>query len=87
MHIFGCVTNDFQLYQLILYRIVTPAIGNHLLRNQKCAPHFKRHSIFHSKAQSDFHLSVLESIFIALCKPNWCRQKEFAYKHKLFVRV
>ena len=38
-----------------------------------------------SKARSDFHLSVLESIFITLRKPNLCRQKEFVYKHKLLA--
>ena len=62
------------------------AIGNHLLHNQKRASHYKDNQFFIlSKAQSDFHLSVLESIFITLRKPNLCRQKEFVYKHKLLV--
>ena len=62
------------------------AIGNHLLHNQKCASHYKDNQFFIlSKAQSNFHLSVLESIFITLRKPNLCRQKEFVYKHKLLV--
>ena len=62
------------------------AIGNHLLHNQKCASHYKDNQFFIlSKARSDFHLSVLESIFITLRKPNLCRQKEFVYKHKLLV--
>ena len=53
------------------------AIGNHLLHNQKCASHYKDNQIFIlSEARSDFHLSVLESIFITLRKPNLCRQKE-----------
>ena len=43
------------------------AIGNHLLHNQKCASHYKDNQFFIlSKAQSDFYLSVLESIFITL---------------------
>ena len=43
------------------------AIGNHLLHNQKCASHYKNNQFFIlSKAQSNFHLSVLESIFITL---------------------
>ena len=62
------------------------AIGNHLLHNQKCASHYKDNQFFIlSKTRSDFHLSVLEPIFITLRKPNLCRQKEFAYKHKLSV--
>ena len=62
------------------------AIGNHLLHNQKCASHYKDNQFFIlSKARSDFHLSVLESIFITLRKPNLCRQKQFVYKHKLLV--
>ena len=41
------------------------AIENHLLYNQKCASHYKDNQFFIlSKARSDFHLSVLESIFI-----------------------
>ena len=61
-------------------------IGNHLLHNQKCASHYKDNQFFIlSKARSDFHLSVLESIFITLQKPNLCRQKKFVYKHKLLV--
>ena len=62
------------------------AIGNHLLHNQKCASHYKDNQFFIlSKARSDFHLSVLESNFITLRKPNLCRQKEFVYKHKLLA--
>ena len=61
-------------------------IRNHLLDNQKCASHNKDNQFFiFSKAPSDFDLSVLESIFITLLKPNLCRQKEFVYKHKLLV--
>ena len=61
-------------------------IGNHLLHNQKCVSHYKNNQFFIlSKARSDFHLSVLESIFITLRKPNLCRPKKFVYKHKLLV--
>ena len=60
------------------------AIGNHLLHNQ--SSHYKDNQFFIlSKTRFDFHLSVLESIFITLRKPNLCRQKEFVYKHKLLV--
>ena len=62
------------------------AIGNHLLRNQKYASNCKDNQFFIlSKARSKFHLSVLESIFITLCKTNLCRQNEFVCKHKLLV--
>ena len=61
-------------------------IGNHLLHDQKCASYYKDNQFFIlSKARSDFHLSVLESIFITLRKPNFSRQKEFFLKHKLLV--
>ena len=63
------------------------AIGNHLLHKQpKCASDYKDNQFFDLfKTRSDFHLSVLESIFITLREPNLCRQKEFAYKHKLLI--
>ena len=62
------------------------AIGNHLLHNQKWASYYKDNQFFIlSNARSDFHLSVLESFFITLRKPNLCRQKEFVYKYKLLV--
>ena len=62
------------------------AIRNHLLHNQKCTSHYKDNQFFiFSKAHFDFHLSVLESIFITLRKPNLFRQKKFVYKHKLLV--
>ena len=61
-------------------------IGNHLFHKQKCVSHYKDNQFFILlKARSDFHLSVLESIFISLRKPNLCRKKEFVYKHKLLV--
>ena len=54
------------------------AIGNYLLYNQKCASHYKdkQFSIL-SKTRSDFHLSVLESVFITFCKSKLYRQKKF----------
>ena len=62
------------------------AIGDQLLHNQKCASHYKDNQFFIlSKAGFDFHLSILQSIFITLRKPNLCRQKEFVYKHKVLV--
>ena len=60
------------------------AIVNHLLHKPKCASQCNDNQFFIlSKARSNFHLSVLESIFITLQKPNLCRQKEFIYERKL----
>ena len=56
------------------------SIGNHFLYNHKCASHYNdnQFSILF-KARSDFHLSVLESIFITFRKLKLCRQKKFIY--------
>ena len=60
------------------------ATVNHLLHKPKCASQCNDNQFFILfKARSNFHLSVLESIFITLQKPNLCRQKEFIYKRKL----
>ena len=49
------------------------AMGNHLLHNQKCASHYKDNQFFIlSKTRFDFHLSVLESIFITLFENLIC---------------
>ena len=60
------------------------AIGQHLLQNPECRRNFRedRFSVL-ATARSDFHLSVLESIYIQLQRPNLCRQKRF-YTTKVF---
>ena len=60
------------------------AIGTHLLKHPNCALHYNdnQFSIL-SKARSEFHLAVLESIHITSSKPALCRQKEFVYRLKL----
>ena len=60
------------------------AIGTHLLKHPTCALHYNddQFSIL-SKARSEFHLAVLESIYITSSKPVLCRQKEFVYRLKL----
>ena len=60
------------------------AIGTHLLKHPNCALHYNdnQFSIL-SKARSDFHLAVLESIHITSSKPALCCQKEFVYRLKL----
>ena len=66
------------------YYITLHLITLHLLHKPKCASQCNDNQFFIlSKARSNFHLSVLESIFITLQKPNLCRQKEFIYKRKL----
>ena len=53
-------------------------------KHPNCALHYNdnQFSIL-SKARSDFHLAVLESIHITSSKPALCRQKEFVYRLKL----
>ena len=52
------------------------AIGTHLLQNKICADNYddRQFSIL-SRARSNFHLSVLESIYITSHQPVLCRQK------------
>ena len=59
-------------------------IDTHLLKHPNCALHYNddQFSIL-SKARSEFHLAVLESIHNTSSKPALCRQKEFVYRLKL----
>ena len=56
------------------------AIGLHLLLNPDCAAHYhdRQFSIL-AKARTQFHLVVLEAIFIKTQQPTLCRHKEFVY--------
>ena len=60
------------------------AIAEHLLNNSDCAKNYSdsNFSIL-SKARNDYHLSVLESLFIKTCKPNLCKQ-QYVYKSNLY---
>ena len=47
------------------------AIAKHLLNNTDCAKNYSdRHFSIISKARNDYHLSVLELLFIKTFKPN-----------------
>lgn len=53
------------------------AIGQHLMDNQDCASAYKDtwFSVLHS-VQTEFHLRVLEAVYLKLHRPNLCRQKD-----------
>ena len=60
------------------------AIAEHLLNNSDCAKNYRdsNFSII-SKARSEYHLSVLESLSIKTLRPNLCKQK-YVYKSYLY---
>ena len=60
------------------------AIAEHLLNNPECANNYSdsNFSII-SKARNEYHLNVLESLFIKTLKPNLCKQ-QFVYKSILY---
>ena len=60
------------------------AIAEHLLKNLDYANNYRdsNFSII-SKARSEYHLNVLESLFIKTLKPNLCKQ-QIVYKSILY---
>ena len=60
------------------------AIAVHLLNNFDCAKNYRdiNFSII-SKPRSEYHLSVLESLFLKTLKPNLCKQ-QYVYKFNLY---
>ena len=54
--------------------------AEHSLNNSDCAKNYRdsNFSII-SKARSEYHLNILESLFIKTLKPNLCKQ-QFVYK-------
>ena len=61
------------------------AIAKHLIENPLCAKfyHPGQFKII-ATARTDFHLSVLEAVYIQSLKPVLCRQKSFVYDCLLF---
>ena len=61
------------------------AIAKHLIESPLCAKFYDpgQFSIIAS-ARTDFHLKVLEAVFIQSFKPVLCRQKTFVYECLLF---
>ena len=61
------------------------AIGQHLLESNQCA---RNHSDSQFKilttARSQFHLSLLEAVYISRKKTDLCRQKQFVFTLQLF---
>ena len=59
-------------------------IAEHLLNNSYCAKKYRdsNFSII-SKARYDYHLNVLESLFIKTLKPYLCKQQN-VYKSILY---
>ena len=76
------INQNIKVNKLILYCIVIwqLKIICYTTKNVHCTTRIN--FLFFLKHDLDFHLSVLELIFITLRKPNLCRQKEFVYKHK-----
>ena len=61
------------------------AIGHHLINSPDCAKHYNDNmfSIL-ARGRNNFHLSVLESIYIKTNKPYLCINKQFVYNNLLF---
>ena len=60
------------------------ANAEHLLNNSDCAKNYSdRNFPIISKARNDYHLSILESLFIKTFKPNLCKQ-QYVYKSNLY---
>ena len=61
------------------------AVGQHLKDHPDCARSFNlsQFSVL-ARARSEFHLNVLEAIFIQSLDPILCRQKEFVYSTILY---
>ena len=61
------------------------AIGQHLFDNPSCAQnyHNNRFSIV-TRGRNNFHLNVLESLYIKINKPVLCKQKQYIYNTLLY---
>ena len=62
-------------------KISDSAIGQNLLDNLEIVQKFYNDDMFRiiGRAQSSFHLAVLELIYIQTKRPPLCRQKEFVF--------
>ena len=61
------------------------SIGSHLIENPACGDSYDP-SCFKILAhgRNNYHVDVLEGVFIHNQKPNLCKQKEFVFAVKLF---
>ena len=56
------------------------AIGQHLLQSNQCAHHYSdSHFKILTTARSQFHLNLLEAVYISRKKTDLCRQKQFIF--------
>ena len=61
------------------------AIGQHLLESNQCARNYSDSQFkILTTARSQFHLSLLEAVYISRKKPDLCRQKQFVFTQQLF---
>ena len=61
------------------------AIGQHLLEFHQCARNYSDSQFkILTTARSQFHLSLLEAVYISRKKPVLCRQKQFVFTLQLF---
>ena len=61
------------------------AIGQHLLESNQCARNYSDSQFkILTTARSQFHLSLLEAVYISRKKPDLCRQKQFVFTLQLF---
>ena len=61
------------------------AIGHHLINNPDCAKHYNDNMFrILARGRNNFHLSVLESIFIKTNNPVLCINKQFVYNNLLY---
>ena len=61
------------------------SIGKHLIDNILCLKNFNFNQFtILARGRNQFHLDVLESVFISTIKPNICKQTAFCYKVLLF---
>ena len=69
----------------IKHKTKLTSIGQHLKDNPKCGFAYdpKQFSVL-ARARTEFHLEVLESIFIKSLDPVLCKQKEFVYSLLLY---
>ena len=60
-------------------------IGQHLLNSEECAFHYNdSQCAVIAVARTQFHLNLLEAVYIRKKQPNLCRQKEFVFSLQLF---
>ena len=74
--------------KLILARqraIKKSSIAEHLMCNEECLKHYQddRFTIL-ARGRNDYHLIVLESMYIMSLEPGLCKMQQFDYKLKLF---